>query len=140
MNHESATINVKGKEFTVSFKKVGNPRVNARFHVWLTDELENLFVEKGEPKTEHFPHLNIDSVYTVRGEYPEVDKAWDQFNRQLIKAKREVIHALDSAVELNIGDRKIAWRWNAGCACGCSPGFLVRDYPFDVYITVKKSD
>lgn len=66
--------------------------------------------------------------YTVRGAYPEIDKMWDEHNRQIVAAKRDLFLAALRAGDptwtgLSAGD-KLTFSRKAGCSCGCSPGFI----------------
>jgi hypothetical protein len=69
------------------------------------------------------------SVPTDAATMPEMDddKAWARWNRQQVKTQRGVIEvALPTLRELlGEGVDGADWRYsrNAGCACGCSPGF-----------------
>lgn len=62
--------------------------------------------------------------YTLRGEDPESDKAWDAFNRLEVKLMKEQILKANEALHFLPKD---GWKMNfsktAGCTCGCSPAF-----------------
>jgi len=89
------------------------------------------------PSVDDFPHLDLPDIHTRRGEYPEVDKAWDRHNRALVKVWREWTTA---ALEQVFGEGKVHFSRKAGCACGCSPGFIASQVPWhtDVWVSVKE--
>lgn len=61
-------------------------------------------------------------LYTLRGEDPENDKAWDRFNRLQVRLIKEPVRAwLDAH---GMSDVKVNWSRKAGCSCGCSPAFI----------------
>lgn len=83
-------------------------------------------------------HIGAPSVYTRRGEWPALDKAFDVMNREIVAAKREV---LDAVLEkMDLGVEKIQFSKKAGCSCGCSPGFII-DGPWnqELYISREKA-
>ncbi len=68
-------------------------------------------------------YIGAPSVYTVKGEWPALDKAFNKMNREIVAAKREVLVAALAALEItDLG--KASFSKNAGCQCGCSPGFI----------------
>jgi len=63
-----------------------------------------------------------------RGQRPEVDKLFDQLNRQVVKNQKKValaaIAKIPALAEL-IEDCKMTFSKKAGCSCGCSPAFIL---------------
>jgi hypothetical protein len=68
--------------------------------------------------------LGATSKYTRRGEFPELDKAWDAHNRAIIKAERDVLMPLLKGTQF---EGKASFSRKAGCSCGCSPGFILEN-------------
>jgi hypothetical protein len=60
------------------------------------------------------------SIYTKRGEFPTLDKAWDALNAEIVARKRVVLNAA-------LGEKALGALYSrtAGCRCGCSPGFIL---------------
>ena len=101
---------------------------------------EGPFVEVRQPRVSDFPHLALESIYTRRGDYPAVDRAFDAYNKSIVKAKREMLNSVlpllcDAPEEL-----KITFSRKAGCSCGCSPGFLIKGLPArtDIWVELEK--
>lgn len=89
------------------------------------DEFEDIFYSAlGAPRPEvgMFPHLALESVYTSRKQYPEVDRAWDRHNRAYIKAQSAVLNAVKEITKVE----EFRFDRRAGCTCPCSPGFLAK--------------
>lgn len=68
---------------------------------------------------------------TVRGDYPEIDKAWDRYNKQNLRIVREaIVKALNEMVgyRYEVKGSDVRYSRNAGCSmCPCSPGFILSD-------------
>lgn len=62
-------------------------------------------------------------VYTTRGQFPEVDKAWDRANRDYARMAREVASQALAGVGLRLPER-MKYSRRAGCTCPCSPGIV----------------
>ena len=62
--------------------------------------------------------------YTIRGEYPDLDRAWDAYNKTIVALKRGVLNGALSA--LGWDEIKATFAKTAGCPCGCSPGFVLK--------------
>lgn len=65
-----------------------------------------------------------------------------RLNRPYELYKAEVVPAVREALVEKLGERalecKFAWRQNAGCSCGCSPGFVLdMGWGFDVFVDVE---
>lgn len=63
-----------------------------------------------------------------RGVDPENDKAYDRYNRSLVRIqKAHLIAAMEAG--LIPGDERMTARFSrkAGCSCSCSPGFILED-------------
>lgn len=51
---------------------------------------------------------------------------------------RDVMPEIIRLAELH-PDTKVVWSRTAGCGCGCSPGFIVKDHSrFDVWVDVEE--
>ena len=103
-------------------------RDKGRAYVWGGDDVseDNLEVVAKEVGAPH--------IYTSRGDYPELDRAWDKFNREIIRNKAAILRAGVMALGLqsDVAD-KAKFSRKAGCACGCSPGFILQ-MRGDIYI------
>lgn len=67
-------------------------------------------------------------LITRRDEFPDVDRAWDRFNRGIVDAQRQIIlDALTDAPGIAFGPgTTFSYSKYAGCSCPCSPGFIVK--------------
>jgi hypothetical protein len=70
-------------------------------------------------------HIGAPSVYTSRGDFPALDKAFDKMNREIVAAKREVFEAALKALGFEFAKGQVKFSRKAGCSCGCSPGFIL---------------
>lgn len=76
--------------------------------------------------------------YTERGDDPDADRAFDRGNREQAKIWRETLSAVAAVWDTEV-DAKFSR--DAGCSCGCSPGFIVknirddRNRPLEVFLT-----
>jgi len=62
-----------------------------------------------------------------RGERPEVDKLYDQLNRQVVRNKKALLAEAkqqEPIAEL-LGEAKMTFSRKAGCSCGCSAGYIL---------------
>lgn len=72
--------------------------------------------------------------HTIIGDDPEMDKRWKAHNREVIKAKRDVLaHVLNHPEFTQLPDdlqkalsSKMGFSRYAGCSCPCSPGFKLK--------------
>lgn len=98
-----------------------------------------------DPEWEDFPHLHTQLnegreykfepgyvLHTQRGDFPEIDKAWDRANRAYVDASthhvERVLRTLFFQGDLSGGNNvlgKVRFSKNAGCSCGCSPGWVM---------------
>lgn len=62
--------------------------------------------------------------YTVRGDFPDVDLAFDRSNRYQSRVWREVAEATFAVWDAPFAG---SFSRSAGCTCTCSPGFVLRD-------------
>ena len=62
-------------------------------------------------------------AYTIRGEDPENDKAWDAYNRAELKAMRTAIKGAFAEAGLTVPGT-FGFSRKAGCSCGCTAGFV----------------
>lgn len=94
--------------------------------------------------------LGAPHIYTHRGDFPELDKAWDAFNKKVVEAQRAVlVSALaalnrESGHDLFLRDTKLSFSKHAGCrVCPCSPGFIITGGPLysEIFVSlVKKTE
>lgn len=78
------------------------------------------------------------------------DDLQNRFGRPVNSYRKAVSEALES---IGIKDHKLRWSQNAGCSCGCSPGFILRKSdgsgvlrwfaedgytPIDIYVRIAK--
>lgn len=66
----------------------------------------------------------VDHPYTRRGEFPNIDKAFDRMNREIVTHKRRVLVAFLTQLGLDPAAFDLKFSRKAGCRCGCSPGFI----------------
>lgn len=57
-----------------------------------------------------------------------IDNLMNRRNRP-IKLWRK--YATEALAERGVQYSKLSWRQNAGCSCGCSPGFIAEDVTFN---------
>lgn len=71
--------------------------------------------------------LELDSIYTRRGESPEMDVLWDALNRAQVAAMKAAAMSALIKKGFTVEDVKgLTFSRKAGCSCGCSPGFLFK--------------
>lgn len=77
---------------------------------------------------EVFPNMTQPEI-TQKGENLENDKAWRKYNKAEVAIQKRII---DVAVADGLLDQTIAqglkFSRTAGCSCGCSAGWISRDY------------
>jgi hypothetical protein len=131
------TLVAYGREWEVTIVDANSPYSKPRYN-WkkggYIQPLTRVFVSTSEefddfataahphPMPDMFPLLALESVYTSRGDYPEVDKAWDQFNRAFVKGQSLAL----SAIAHLTGVDEFRFDKRAGCTCPCSPGFIAK--------------
>jgi hypothetical protein len=96
-----------------------------RIFVSTPDEYDDIFhsvLGAPCPTPEMFPALALESALTHRGEYPEVDKAWNKHNRAYVKGQSAVLSAITEIIEVD----EFRYDRHAGCSCPCSPGFIAK--------------
>jgi hypothetical protein len=77
-----------------------------------------------------------DTLYTERGDFPEVDEAWDRHNKATIDAWRyHAVRVTNKLMALEIisrpADFKLNFSKHAGCTmCPCSPGLVVNGHVY----------
>lgn len=96
--------------------------------------------------------LGLSTVFTTRGEYPALDKAFDAFNTLVMREKEDdlktaldYIATRDDAIDLDFKSKSgIQPKFSryAGCSCGCSPGFMLQGTEPDlmVYVSVDRGE
>ena len=67
--------------------------------------------------------------YSHKGEDKALDKEWRKYNKFELLIQKKIIN---QAVKDGLMDKSLAeelkWSRTAGCRCGCSPGWMSRDY------------
>jgi hypothetical protein len=133
----SATVNFKGETFKVDISKMKEEpkwragkehHKKARIYISVNEKFEKLaYADAPTPTGSMFPGTLApngevfepdDTLYTSRGEYPQVDKAWDEHNKAYVAGVRSLL----AQVEDIVGSKKMKFSKKAGCSCGCSPG------------------
>lgn len=138
MEQKQVEFKIDGSEFVARvLKKERKPGVR-----WSAPR-GYVFGVYGEDPSVKFANLAkkyaLESVYTRRGEFPEVDRAFDKMNRMIIRVQRQI---LDAALKtLGVVVTKAEFSQKAGCRCGCSPGFILRGLtPGNWYISVNRKE
>jgi hypothetical protein len=70
-----------------------------------------------------------DSEYAPDGIFRSLDAAWRLFKRHQVRITRADVRAKLS--ELGYSDVAVRFSRNAGCSCGCSPGFITDQIMID---------
>lgn len=116
------------------WKKGGYVEPTTKVFFNADDSFDALATAKApEPVGGMFPHLAMyygsgdligadDYAWTQRGEYPEVDKAWDRYNRALVKGWGNVMREVADLT----GVDTFRYSRYAGCTCPCSSGFIAK--------------
>ena len=83
--------------------------------------------------------LGLSTVFTTRGEYPAMDKAFDAFNTLVMREKEDDLKIALAHAQLGDNIQPKFSRF-AGCSCGCSPGFMLQGTEPDlmVYVSVEQ--
>lgn len=73
---------------------------------------------------------------TIRGEVPEVDKAYGRYNRAVVRIqKAHLVAAMEQGLLPDI--QGIRHSVKAGCSCTCSPGFIIDTHTgFDYHLKI----
>ena len=90
---------------------------------------------------------NPERPFYGKGDFPEEDKLFAKLNRQVVKNQKAVIEeALQTVEGLDfLADNPLTFSKKAGCGCGCSPAFVVKEgiqhdglWVESIFITLKK--
>lgn len=113
-----------------------------------TDGVQSLFRRVEFPQVGDFPHLDLrgydrqedgtfremrdePSIYTHRGDFPEVDAAFDAANGEHVAIEKAftmlALGEVDTPLRA-VEDPALKWKNTAGCSCPCSPGFVATGY------------
>ena len=91
-NLKEATFKHDGKNFKVELRHTVEFTFNkCRAYVWDAPKEEAIDFDK-----EIMPiakKLGLDSIYTKKGEHPEIDKAFKALNKRVVAAKTELLKA-----------------------------------------------
>lgn len=75
----------------------------------------------------------------MKGEDPENDKAYRDFNKKFVANMRICLEAAQAAGD--IPNEKLRFSAKAGCSCPCSPGFILDKHSsVDYFVTVIYSE
>lgn len=97
-----------------------------RAYVSVSDDVEFLFVEPMKSHTDFPQYPDLTSMYTSRGDYPDVDKEFDRYNGQHVATQRMLAKWLLPIVDSELSKARFDFSNFAGCGmCPCSPGFVV---------------
>jgi hypothetical protein len=110
--------------------------------------VEILTIQRAYPRSgEQKDFAKATRVYVEEIGETILDNLRDRFGRPSKAYKAAVIEALQ---HVNMTGFKVCWSQRAGCSCGCSPGFILRDAdnhvvrhtvegrPVDVYVKINK--
>jgi hypothetical protein len=107
-----------------------------------------LMIQRAYPRSgEQKDFAKATRVYVDEVGKTILDNLRDRFGRPTKTYKAAVTEALQ---HVNMTGFKVCWSQRAGCSCGCSPGFILRDAdnhvvrhtvegrPVDVYVKINK--
>lgn len=123
---ETTTVieyNDKKYKATVSKQRAKKSSRKSRLFVYVDQAIEDLTI--GE-------HPD----YGMRGIDLELDKAWDSYNRKLLKMHRDLSLTAFSEVGVELIIEKFTRK--AGCTCPCSPGFILADKGFTYFVSIDE--
>lgn len=67
--------------------------------------------------------------YSLKGDNKELDKEWRRYNKaELLLQRRIIAKAVADGMIPEQIIQEAKWSRKAGCSCGCSPGWIIRDY------------
>ena len=120
---DTTTILFNEEVCTLSSKRTLEPYGTRQKHTILY--ISNPFVP------EDLKHSGITKrpEYTIKGDFPDIDKAWKQYNRAELQIQKRIINQAvrDGLLEDALA-KELKWSRKAGCFCGCSPGWKARDF------------
>lgn len=122
MTQKRITVDLgDGLRADIAFARYDDKFIKTR--VYVTDEVSNESDEKLRELQAEEEVLGS-RRWSTRGEFPDVDKLYDQLNRAIGRVKREV--AVSAARKIAVDDT-ITGRFSrkAGCSCPCSPGVIL---------------
>jgi hypothetical protein len=106
-------------EIHIDPRPVGSNRIHGRAHIWNAPATGTTMQSRRLALATVFATILKRSPYPLPGLHDEHGYA---------------LPDADSHIKNAVLD-KAAWRTTAGCSCGCSPGFILQNFPFDVYAT-----
>lgn len=93
-----------------------------------------LKVNTVKSKNMHTPKTRI---YIFQKDETIIENLQNRTVRPYTTYKKEVIPEILQSLNLP-AETKVKWSQKAGCACGCSPAFIVEgDYSKDVFVTIS---
>jgi hypothetical protein len=120
---QSTKVNYFGEECTL--------KVTARLESY-TSKKRHTFVSLNlpwDPEDKQIDGFTEQPPYSVKGDDKENDKLWRRYNKTEIRMQKEVIqmaaHAGMIPSEL-VNELKFSRKYL--CSCGCSPGWVSKDY------------
>jgi hypothetical protein len=127
-------MNIKSEETQVDINYFGERcklKVSKKL-VNMSDRKRHTFVSMSlphDPEDVQFQGITERPEYTRKGENLLVDKQWRVYNKAELKMQKDVI---DMAVHSGLFPRELANEIKFSrtylCSCGCSPGWVSRDY------------
>jgi len=130
-------------EASIGFDDERARKRNASKAIAYVDDGPDAWRKIPAPTIEDFPYLaylDHPTPYTRRGEFTEVDRAWDAHNREIVATKRAVLDRVLKQIVDDASELEIKFSRKAGCACGCSPGFKIRGLSASIMIHVNIKD
>lgn len=117
---KSASIEVNDEVCVLNYKVAREPFGSRQKHT---------IVYINNPFTPEDLGLGDGPEYSPKGENPELDKAWRKYNKAKVNIQKQLInHAVcHGMIEENLA-KELKWSRTAGCTCGCSPGWISKDY------------
>ncbi len=136
VEHEGTNYKAEWRQRTYGRGGGNAYHAKARAHIWGPGDDRNPSVEFQALAD----HIGAPSVYTKKGEWPPLDKAFNKMNREIVEAKRKLLDKALKALDISI-EKKPSFSRKAGCSCGCSPGFILDTYRHDLYVSeIKEED
>lgn len=123
---ETTTViefNKKEYKATLTKKRAKKSNRKSRLFVYIDQAIEDATIG------EH-------PEYGMRGVDLALDKAWDTYNRKLLKMQRELALTAFSEVGAELIIEKFTRK--AGCTCPCSPGFILADKGFTYFVSIDE--
>lgn len=119
----TSTITFNEEVCTLSSKRISESYKSKQKHTIVY--VSNPFC----PEDLNWNGITAQPEHSVKGDDAENDKLWRKYNKAEIDLQKIV---LDRAVNEGLLDgelvKELKWSRKAGCQCGCSSGWISRDY------------